>query len=73
VVEPPPPEKKGGLRGKVIAKKTGEMKEELQATVALIQEYLPPAPEKIQVVINAGTARWARPGPNSSPLPFRAM
>ena len=25
VVEPPPPEKKRGLRGKVVAKKTGEM------------------------------------------------
>jgi peptide deformylase len=39
VVEPPPPEKK----------KTEEMKEELQATVALIQEYVPPAPDKMQV------------------------
>src|SRR5512136_1651973 len=32
VVEPPPPEKKRGLKGKIVAKKTGEMKEELEAT-----------------------------------------
>ncbi len=63
VVEPPPPAKKGGVRGKVIAKKTGEMKEELQATAALIQQYVPPAPEKIQVVIDAGTASMGQAGP----------
>ena len=37
VVEPAPAEKKRGLRGKVVAKKTGEMKEELEAAVALVQ------------------------------------
>src|SRR5512145_3288206 len=44
VVTPPPAEKKRGLKGRVVAKKTGEMKEELQATAALIQEYVPPTP-----------------------------
>jgi hypothetical protein len=63
VVQPPPPEKKRGLRGKAVAKKTGEMKEELQATVALIQQYVPPAPDRIQVVINAGTASIGQAGP----------
>src|SRR3972149_8074818 len=47
--EPPPPqEKKRGLKGKVIAKKTGEMQEELKASAALVHSYVPPAPEKIQ-------------------------
>jgi hypothetical protein len=64
VVQPPPPEKKRGLKGKIVAKKTGEMKEELQATAALIQEYVPPAPDKIQVVMNAGTASLAQAGPD---------
>jgi hypothetical protein len=32
------------------------MKEELQASAALIQQYVPPAPDRLQVVINAGTA-----------------
>ena len=64
VVEPPPPEKKRGLKGKMVAKKTGEMKEELQQTAALIQEYVPPAPDRIQVVMNAGTASLAQAGPD---------
>ena len=44
VVEPPPPEKKGGLKGKMIAKKTEEMKGDLEAAVALVQQYIPPSP-----------------------------
>ncbi len=43
--EPPaPPEKKRGLKGKVIAKKTGEMKAELESAAALVQSYIPPSP-----------------------------
>ena len=38
VVEPPPPQKQRGLKGKIVAKKTGEMKEELEAAVALVQQ-----------------------------------
>jgi len=64
VVQPPPPEKKRGLRGKIVANKTEEMKEELQATVALIHQYVPPAPDQIQVVMNAGTASLGQAGPD---------
>ncbi len=64
VVTPPPAEKKRGLKGKIVAKKTGEMKEELQATAALIQQYVPPAPDRIQVVMNAGTASVGQAGPD---------
>jgi hypothetical protein len=63
VVQPPPPEKKRGLRGKIIANKVEEMKEELQATAALIHQYVPPDPGQIQVVINAGTASLSQAGP----------
>ena len=63
VVQPPPPEKKRGLRGKIVANKTEEMKEELQATVALIQQYVPPDSGQIQVVMNAGTASVSQAGP----------
>jgi hypothetical protein len=63
VVQPPPPEKKRGLRGKIVANKTEEMKEELQATVALIQRYVPPDSGQIQVVMNAGTASVSQAGP----------
>ena len=64
VVQPPPAEKKRGLRGKIIANKTEEMKDELQATVALIQHYVPPDPGMVQVVINAGTASLNQAGPD---------
>ena len=64
VVQPPPPEKKRGLRGKIVANKTEEMKEELQATVALIQQYVPPDSGQIQVVMNAGTASVSQAGPD---------
>jgi hypothetical protein len=70
VVEPPPPEKKRGLRGKVVAKKVGEMKEELEAAVALVHQYLPPSPDMMQVVMNAGTASIAQAGPGMAALKF---
>ena len=51
---PPPPKKQRGLKGKAIAKKTGEMKEEMQAAVALVHKYVPPSPDKIQAAMAAG-------------------
>jgi hypothetical protein len=55
VSEPPPPqEKKRGMRGRVIEKKTGEMKAEMQAASALVQRYVPPSPDKIQAAMAAG-------------------
>ena len=70
VVEPEPAEKKRGLRGKVVAKKTGEMKEELEAAVALVQQYVPPSPDLMQVVMNAGTASISQAGPGAAALKF---
>ena len=70
VVEPPPPEKKRGLKGKIVAKKTGEMKEEMEAAVALVQQYVPPSPDQIQVVMNAGTASVSQAGPGFVALKF---
>lgn len=70
VVEPPPPQKKRGLKGKIVAKKTGEMKEELESAVALVQQYLPPAPDALQVVMNAGAASLAQAGPGLTALKF---
>jgi hypothetical protein len=55
---PPPPQKEPGRKGrkkeKIVAKKTGEMKETLEAAAALVQSYVPPAPEKIQAAMAAG-------------------
>jgi hypothetical protein len=70
VVEPPPSEKKRGLKGKIVAKKTGEMKAELESAVALVQQYLPPEPDKMQVVMTAGTASLSQAGPGFAALKF---
>jgi len=70
IVEPPPPEKKRGLRGKVVAKKTGEMKAELEAATALVHQYVPPDPGLMQVVMNSGTASLAQAGPGALVLKF---
>ena len=70
VVTPPPPEKKRGLKGKIVAKKTGEMKEELESATALVMRYVPPSPDKMQVVMNAGTASLSQAGPGALALKF---
>lgn len=66
---PPPPQKKRGLKGKIVAKKTGEMKEELESAAALVQRYVPPSPDKMQVVMSAGTAT-VQSGPGTVTLTF---
>jgi hypothetical protein len=70
LVEPPPPQKKRGLRGKIVEKKTGEMKAELEAAVALVHGYVPPDPGQMQVVVNAGGASLAQAGPGVVVLKF---
>ena len=63
-------EKKPGLRGKIVAKKTGEMKEELESAVALVRQYVPPEPDKMQAVMTAGTASLSQAGPGFVALKF---
>jgi hypothetical protein len=70
VVEPPPPEQKRGLKGKIAANKTADMKEELESAVALVQQYVPPDPAMMQAVANAGTASIAQAGPEALKLTF---
>ena len=70
VVTPPPPQKQRGLKGKIVAKKTEEMKDELESAVALVQRYVPPSPDKMQVVMNAGTASLNQAGPGALALKF---
>jgi hypothetical protein len=70
IVQPPPAEKKRGLRGRVIEKKTGEMKAELEAAAALVHQYVPPDPGLMQVVLNAGTASIAQAGSGLVALKF---
>lgn len=57
----PPPEpaqssrrRRGRIKEKIVAKKTGEMKEEMQSAAALVQSYVPPSADKLQAVVAAG-------------------
>jgi hypothetical protein len=56
---PPPQEESGGgrrhrIKEHVIEKKKGEMKEEMEAASALVHQYLPPDPTKIEAAKAAG-------------------
>jgi hypothetical protein len=56
VSEPPAPQpsrRQRGVKGKVIEKKTGEMKEEMRAAAVLVHQYVPPAADKIQAAMAA--------------------
>jgi hypothetical protein len=46
--------RKGRRKARLIAKKTGEMKEEMESAAALVHSYVPPDAEKIQAVVAAG-------------------
>lgn len=70
VVQPPPAQKQRGLKGRIIENKKEEMKEELEAAVALVHQYLPPNPDMMQVVMNAGTASMSQAGPGRAALRF---
>lgn len=55
--EPAPPQepaRRGRLKSRVVAKKTGEMKEEMEAASTLVHTYVPPVPEKMQAAMGAG-------------------
>ena len=70
LTEPPKPQKKQrGLRGKIVAKKTAEMKEELEASAALVQHYIPPSPDMLQAVSAAGKVTIS-PGGGAAALRF---
>jgi hypothetical protein len=71
VSAPPPPEKKRGLKGKMVAKKTGEMKDYMERAIALIGRYVPPSSDKIQAVLAAGKASLSQAGPGAMQLIFK--
>jgi hypothetical protein len=68
---PPPREKKRGLRGKVVEKKVGEMKDYMERAVALVGRYVPPSSERIQDVLGAGKAALSQAGPGAMQLIFK--
>jgi hypothetical protein len=64
-VGPPPEQPKqapGGLKGKIIEKKVGEMKDYMDRLKGLISHYAPPDPQKIQAAKEAGRVNSAVSG-----------
>jgi hypothetical protein len=55
------------VKAKVVEKKTGEMKQDMEAAVALVHQYVPPAPDKIQAAMAAGKIT-ATPGAGGTAL-----
>jgi len=58
----PPPDKKRGIRGRVIARKTEELTDYMKQAVALVKTYVPPDPARIQAVKDAGKVSVDLPG-----------
>jgi hypothetical protein len=58
----PPPDKKRGVRGRVIARKTEELTDYMKQAVALVKTYVPPDPARIQAVKEAGQVTLGLPG-----------
>jgi hypothetical protein len=52
----PPPEKKRGLKGRVIEKKKDEMKDYMERVASLLKRYVPPEGSQIQESFQAGKA-----------------
>ena len=46
----------GAVKEKVVEKKVGELKDYMQDVVALVHQYVPPDPAKIQAAVKAGKA-----------------
>lgn len=59
----PEKKEKRGLRGRVAANKKEEVSESVQEAVALIHQYVPPDPAKIQAAKDAGTLSVVPPDP----------
>src|SRR5271170_4190343 len=59
----PPPDKKRGVRGRIIAKKTEELTDYMKQAVALVKSYVPPDPARIQAVKDAGKVSLDLLGP----------
>jgi hypothetical protein len=58
----PPPEKKRGLRGRIIENKKEELTDYMKQAVALVKFYVPPDPARIQAVKDAGKISLDLPG-----------
>jgi hypothetical protein len=71
VSEPVEQKKKRGLRGKVVAGKTEDMKDYMERTMSMIERYVPPSPERLKSVANQGKASFRKVEADVLELQFR--
>jgi hypothetical protein len=67
----PQPEKKRGIRGRIIENKKEELTDYMKQAVALVKTYVPPDPARIQAVKDAGQVSLDLPGAGQARLNFR--
>ncbi len=60
--EPPPQQKKRGVRGRIVEKKKAELSDYMKQAVALVKTYVPPDPAQIQKAKDAGKVSVDMPG-----------
>lgn len=59
---PAPQKEMRGMKKKIVEKKVGEMKDYMDRAVALIHNYVPPSPERIQSVFQSGGVSLSQGG-----------
>ena len=69
---PAPQKEMRGMKKKIVEKKVGEMKDYMDRAVALIHNYVPPSPERIQSVFQSGDVSLSQGGaPGMAELQFK--
>jgi len=68
---PPPQKEMHGVKKRVVEKKVGEMQDYMERAGALIQHYVPPTPEKMQEVFQAGKAQLSKSDGGIAELVFK--
>src|ERR1022692_497959 len=58
----PPPDKKRGVRGRIIENKKEELTDYMKRAMAMVKTYVPPDPARIQAVKDAGNISLDLPG-----------
>ena len=70
-VRPLPNSLKRGIRGKIIEKKKGEITDYMQRAIALIHQYVPPDPDRVQAAQSSGKLSLTPMGQGVVRLEFR--
>jgi hypothetical protein len=71
VSEPAAKKEARGLKGRVVEKKTDEMKDYMERVVSLIQQYVPPSPDLIKADVAGGNASQSPLGGDAIQLQFK--